>query len=234
VISQDDLDRFKKSPTNTRGSSAHFPDRSKLKSDNITPNTVVPASRLDAQRQLNEIPISKSDATQNNYKRSIKHRGIKLSKFLPILLIVVIFTGIVTFCMINKHSDPIPKQYRSNLSFSVYYPNKSKLPIGYSVNNKSYVNPVKNVLVYAIDYGANHLNVALQVKPSASALQEFVRVHLPLNKTVATTLGTATIGVLNNQAVASLPTSGNTWIIISGPTSVNQQKLIQVINSLIE
>jgi hypothetical protein len=243
MITQDDLNRFKRANDGQRHRSNTFqrptptrvvraPVRQLARPNIIVLNTQTKPALLDpadnAQMQ--------SESLTTKTKSKAKHRNLKISVSLLIILVLIAVGGFVYYsekpAKKTMTINPIPSYYRSSVDFPVYYPLPSKLPNGYTLASRSYTLPAKNVLVYAINYAnGQHIDVSLQNKPSVTALSEFVRVHIPLHTVDNTSIGQATIGVLNNQTVASLPTNTGTWIITSAPININQLQLERVLGS---
>jgi len=136
---------------------------------------------------------------------------------------------------VSSHQiDPIPTIIRNSVTFPVYYPDQQKLPTGYTLNLNSFGSPQKGVVVYTVTYGLNKkLIFTLQPKPSDNDLHTFYQNQVPLHFTWHTKVGTAIVGVLRQQTFVSLPTTNdNAWILITGPTDVNQNQLKQVIQAI--
>jgi hypothetical protein len=242
MITQDDLDRFKRPNEGQRHRSSTFQRpitrvvRAPVR-QSARPNTLI----LDTQNKSSSLnPVenarAQSKSLNNRLKLKHKHHRLKVSISLLIILVLAAVGGFVYYhskpVKKNVSINPIPNSYRSSVDFPVYYPVPSKLPEGYTLASKSYTIPATDVLVYAINYGdGQHIDVSLQNKPSVTALSEFVKIHIPLHSTDITPVGQATIGVLNNQSVTSLPTDTNTWIITSAPVNINQDQLKQVLDS---
>ena len=128
--------------------------------------------------------------------------------------------------------DPVPLAIRQSVGFSVYYPDPAKLPAGYRLDMQSFSNN-SLVVVYDVTYSGNQrLVFSVQQKPAATAIQNFTAKRLPLHLTVTTGIGTAAIGVIGTQTVVSLPTSGNAWLLVTGPLNTDQGKLSQVLQAL--
>jgi flagellar basal body-associated protein FliL len=242
MLNRDDVDRFNKSK---EYSDARSRRNLRISPRRIRPNGPVINSRQASlevsqderfkQKALNNTTAKIDQNTpfvEANPGHNTKHKKKILILISMVIIIVALVIGGAMYSIRSRDSDPIPLSFQKAVSFKVYYPDISKLPMGYSIANNSYSLPAKNVLVYAINYSnGRHLDVSLQTKPSSTSLKEFISVHMPLNKTLKTPIGEATIGVINNQAVASLPTRSNTWIILSGPLQNNQAQLQQILIS---
>jgi hypothetical protein len=128
--------------------------------------------------------------------------------------------------------DPVPLAIRSSVNFTVYYPDPGKLPAGYTLNTQSFSGSGVAV-VYNVDYSGNQkLVFSVQEKPSSTAIQTFYANHLPLHTNVSTSVGTAAVGAIGSQAVVSLPTNGDAWIIVTTPSNINQSQLRQVLQAI--
>lgn len=130
-----------------------------------------------------------------------------------------------------KTADPLPSKIRNSVGFGLYYPSTSVLPSGYTLNTRSFSSN-KIAVVYTVNMPSGKLVFSQQQKPSTMTLQTFVAKYLPLHLTMVTSLGTADMGVIGSQTVISLPTNGNTWILITGPLNTNQAQLSRVLQSL--
>jgi hypothetical protein len=153
------------------------------------------------------------------------------------VILIVIAAGIGGWLYAHRYISPIPKSVQQSVTFPVYYPDKKKLPFGYTFNLKSFHNPRQNILLYAVDYGVGKkVVVSLQKKPSNDTINNFYTFTIPLTIQVKTTLGEARIGAAgeapNQKTIVSLPTSDGVWILATAPDNINQDQLTQVIKSL--
>lgn len=129
-------------------------------------------------------------------------------------------------------SSPVPANVRSSVPFPVYYPDAKKLPAGFTFDPTA-ITATNQVIVYTIKYTTGkQLAITEQVKPTDDQLKDFATKQLPLNTTVAIPAGTATIGAIGMQTVISLPTHDNTWLLITGPSSIKPAELKQFLQSL--
>jgi len=127
---------------------------------------------------------------------------------------------------------PIPKSEAKQLGFDIYYPSQKQLPAGYTLNMRSF-ETTNQVLIYSVSYGVNQKIIfSDQVKPSNSQIQAFYTRDLPLNTTLQTSVGLATIGAVNLETVVSIPTNTNSWLIITSPGSIKQNLLDSVLKSI--
>jgi hypothetical protein len=224
MISQDDYERFKR-----RGSSSHR-NQPRIPTEKTKPVELTQSPRQDESPLMIDRPIYRPNKEKRSFHLPYVPRLV-YAIAASLLLVIVIALGAIH--LLNKgNQGPIPSKYTSSVTFPVYYPLASKLPSGYYLNKASYSLPAKDVLVYSIDFSNNqHLDVSLQQQPSLFNLNQFIKQHMPLNNSISTTVGKATIGDVNNHTVVSLPTN-NTWIIVSGPINTSQTNLQQVLNSL--
>lgn len=153
-----------------------------------------------------------------------------------ILIVGVIWGGNLLYHRLSTHSqlssDPVPLTIRQDVGFSVYYPNPSKLPDGYTLDVHSFTNG-NQVVEYTVSSPNNQkLVFSVQPKPSDTEIQSFHKKNLPLHTTVTTPVGAAIVGAISHQAVASLPTSGDAWVIITAPANIDQGELSQVLQAI--
>jgi hypothetical protein len=172
-------------------------------------------------------------------------KGVK-KRWLPWLVVVLVIAVMATGAWLHwrhhqahtlpKPASPVPAVVSRAVSFPVYYPDRAKLPVGYTLDLNSFKTPVKNGVTYSVSYGNQKLVFSLQLKPSNNELESFKTNYIPLRIDYQTPIGLAEIGAYNNhgnvQTLISLPTKTNTWIIITGPYDTNQDKLKQVLSSL--
>jgi hypothetical protein len=166
-----------------------------------------------------------------------RNRGYK-KLFLYIVLILVI-AGVAAagwWYSTQRDTSPVPENIQKSVSFPVYYPDPKKLPVGYTLDASSFKNPVKDGITYNVNYGGGRLVFSVQPKPNDSELQNFASSYIPLNNQVQTSVGTAKIGAYDNhgalQTLVSLPTSSNSWLIITAPNKINQSDLKQVLKAI--
>lgn len=135
-------------------------------------------------------------------------------------IVVIAIIGGGFFYITGSNNSPVPSKLSKAVDFPVYYPDPKKLPNGYSLNEKSFKSPQSGVIVYAVSYGKGQkLVFSVQHKPSSDDLASFVKTYIPINRQVLTLAGTATVGAIGQQTVASLPTDTNAWIIVTGPAN---------------
>lgn len=157
------------------------------------------------------------------------------------ILLIGVGISIVSLCAVmyglryevkqSTHS-PIPASISQATPFSIFYPESTQLPKGYIFDTAS-LSASSQAIVYSVTYGqGKKIAFTLQKKPSENELKTFHANQIPLRNEVNVPIGTASIGVLNNQTLASLPTDKNSWLIITAPQDINQDDLRQVLKAL--
>jgi flagellar basal body-associated protein FliL len=153
-----------------------------------------------------------------------------------IIIIVMVAVGAILW-FINRQPAgtlpyPIAKSVAKQLGFDIYYPSQKLLPTGYALNRASF-EITNQVLIYSVSYGVTHKIIfSDQAKPTNAQIQAFYARNLPLNTTLLTGAGLATIGAINLQTVVSVPTNTNAWIIATAPGNINQNDLSRVMKSI--
>lgn len=190
------------------------------------PRVAAPPTPAEAQPVATPSPLSAPVTLTRS-------RGRRRKAIVASLVCSLIIAGSVGFILLRGQTaaNPIPARYRTAVDFPVYYPAAGKLPSGYKLNAASFSSPAANVIVYAIDYGDQHVAVSQQDKPASSDLQSFADGRIPLHTTQSTPVGQAMIGAIGNQSIVSLPTNSKTWIIVTAPYSINQSQLKQLLDS---
>lgn len=182
-------------------------------------------------------PEQKSPSKVIGRIQKSKTKVVALSRnrlvIIALVLLVIALTAIVLHFKNKKPVyDPVPISVRKSVNFDVYYPDPKKLPAGYTLNIKSF-EASNQAVVYSVSYGNNqHFVFTDQKEPSPTSIQGFYKAHMPLTISVNTNVGTAQIGVLNNETVVSLPTNTNAWILMTAPLNASQQAVRQVIGSM--
>ncbi|HSX18343.1 MAG TPA: hypothetical protein VLE51_03240 [Candidatus Saccharimonadales bacterium] len=168
-----------------------------------------------------------------NPKHVSHFRKKKLVAVIAVLGIVLILVVVGAWLYGQKSASPVPKNIKNAVSFPIYYPDQKKLPAGYILDTKSFANPVKNGVSYAVNYGnGQKLIFSVQPKPSDNELQSFYGNYIPLRIDIQIPNGQAEIGTYHNQTLVSLPVINGPWIIITGPQNTNQSQLKQVLSAL--
>jgi len=162
----------------------------------------------------------------------------KILKWPYILLgvgVIIIVAALSVWLMTKQPSGtlpyPIPKSEANGLGFDIYYPSQKLLPAGYTLDKGSFV-ITNQVLIYSISYGNQKIIFSDQMKPSSTQIQAFYTKILPLNTTIQTNIGLATIGAVNLRTVVSIPTNTNAWLIASTAGKINQNVLDNVLKSI--
>lgn len=129
--------------------------------------------------------------------------------------------------------NPVPATVMAAVDYKVYYPDTTKLPTGYTLDEHSFNVLVKNGIAYTVSYESGKKIVfSLQTKPADDELASFRSNYIPLRTDFQTPLGQAQIGAYHSQTLVSLPLLDGPWIVITAPPDINQDQLKQVINSL--
>jgi len=152
------------------------------------------------------------------------------------IVVTIAVIGLIVAVITRQPSGtlpyPIAKSAAKQLGFDIYYPNQKLLPSGYVLNTRSF-DTSNQVLIYSVSYGNNQKIVfSDQAKPTNTQVQAFYAKNLPLNTSLQTKIGVATIGAINTQTVISIPTSTNAWLIATASGNINQQALDQVLESI--
>jgi hypothetical protein len=177
--------------------------------------------------------------TTNNSGRTRKKNRSKLPTIILSVLGILIMLGGVAggWLFLHREISPIPKSLRNSVNFTVYYPDPKKLPTGYSLNVSSFQIAQKNGVLYYVTYdGDKKIAFSVQEKISDVDLQSFYTNYMPLHQDFATPAGKAQIGASSSsgaeKTLVSLPTNTNTWLLITAPLDINQDKLKQVLSSI--
>lgn len=173
-----------------------------------------------------------------NRDESLK-RSRKISRWFYVslgLVFVAIITGVVLWFITRQPAGtlpyPIPTSQAMQLGFDIYYPSQKLLPKGYTLTKGSFVTS-NQVLLYSV-MGPNNQRLAFsdQAKPTADQLLSFINNNIPLNTTLNAKIGMANISAIKSKTVVSLPTNTNAWLIITGPSTINQSILDDVLKSI--
>ena len=149
-----------------------------------------------------------------------------------VIVIIVLVIWLVTRQPSGTLPYPIPRSEAKQLGFDIYYPSQKLLPSGYSLNKSSF-EATNQVLIYSVSYGNGHKIVfSDQAKPTSTQIEAFYTRNLPLNTTLQTNIGLATMGAISDENVVSIPTNTNAWLIVTAPSDINQGSLDQVIKSV--
>lgn len=153
-----------------------------------------------------------------------------------VAIVIIVIVGSVIWFATRQPSGtlpyPIPKSEAKQLGFDIYYPSQKLLPAGYTLNAGSF-DTTNQVLIYSVSYGANQKIIfSDQAKPNSNQILQFVNDNIPLNTSLETNVGLATIGAIKTRAVISMPSNTDTWLIITAPGTINQAILNQVLKSI--
>jgi hypothetical protein len=152
-------------------------------------------------------------------------------KLMVLMLIAVCLVGVGAFMVVtrlNRH-DPLPANIKCQANFPLYYP--TKVPAGFRFDEAAY-DPETHVVTY--DYSTvdgNKVYFSLQPKPAHFNFNDFNKKQISGGSQVSTSIGTATVGVLQKQTVSSLVTD-KTWILIGAGGKINISQLTQISQSM--
>jgi hypothetical protein len=179
--------------------------------------------------------VEESDQSKSRNRWNISKKFL----FVASTLILIAMLGL-TLLVDHQKSDqsvvsPVPQNLTTSVSFPIYYPDPQKLPAGYSLDKTSFTSPTKNVVLYTVNYGQNKkLIFSLQPRPSDNDLKNFNTQRIPIHIEFQSNLGNAELGIIGNQAIVSLPTNDNLWIIVTGPQNLTEKQVAPVLNDLIK
>jgi len=156
--------------------------------------------------------------------------------WLTIVAVLLIAAGGGLWLYLNRYTGPIPADIRAKAHFDLYYPDPAKLPKGYWLDTKSfkYISDGPAV-IYSVRYGnGQKLVFSVQPKPQGKQIEQFAKTQIPLHLETSTPVGKALIGAIKDRSVNSLPTSGNSWVIVTGPINTDQERLKQTLKALVK
>jgi hypothetical protein len=153
------------------------------------------------------------------------------SRTIFLVLLALVSIGVFAF-QSAKYMSPVPESVSKQVAFTIYYPDQRKLPSGYTLD-VSTIRAASKVILYSVN-GPKGLIVhfSVQQKLTDSQIQTFYQTNLKMHTDISTSVGTARIGIAQNQSVASLPTTGNAWVVLTSPSTINRAELIQIIRSI--
>jgi hypothetical protein len=135
----------------------------------------------------------------------------------------------------NRHltskKSPVPESIRNAAGYPISYPDPAKIPASFRLDATSFTS-TEGATIYAIYRGSEKLIFSEQAKPNDSVIQDFNTKQIPLHTTFKTAIGMATLGAINNQQVASIPTD-TSWIIVTGPGDLTQADLKDLLDSFV-
>jgi hypothetical protein len=170
-----------------------------------------------------------TDVAQSKPKLYAKR---KIWIIFAISLLLVIALVLLTLWLRNREPAFFPKEVRQSVAFDLYYPNEKKLPQGFALDRAS-ISTSSQVVLYSVNYGNNQrIAFTIQKKPPEKKLKSFYDQQLSKARELTTDIGTASLATLNEQSFASLPTKGNSWIIVTAPKNINQDHFRQAIETL--
>ncbi len=150
-----------------------------------------------------------------------------------VLAIAIAIAGVGAWLWLAPH-DPVPGDVKHAVAFPVYYPQQSKLPAGYTLDTKSFT-ASDQAVIYAINYGSGQkITVSVQKRPSDNNLANFYKHSIPIHSDVLTMIGKAAVGAVGEQTMVSLPTNDRSWLIITGPATIDRDQLTQVLQSIVK
>jgi hypothetical protein len=150
-------------------------------------------------------------------------------KLLIIPVAIVVIAGTAILFTRGSQPDPIPADIKQQADFTLYYP--KKLPADFHFDEAKY-DASSRVVTY--DYSTkegNKLYFSLQPKPSGFNFDDFDKKQLSGAHQTDTPIGTATIGILQQETVSSV-VADKTWVLISGGEKISLDQLEQVSKSL--
>ena len=178
-------------------------------------------------------PFGRPRAAKQLVRKLLDNRWFRLGVVVGIIALVTAGIAIQP----SHINNPVPKNIRSSVPYTVYYPDPQKLPPGFSLVANSFRSPQAGVIVFTVAYGHGQ-NLVFSEQPMASSatLLEFINHYIPLHTTFNTPLGSAQLGAYNNngalRSVVNLPIIHGPWIIVTAPANINQFDLKQVIVAL--
>jgi hypothetical protein len=126
-------------------------------------------------------------------------------------------------------TNPLPRTVRKQASYTLYYP--AKLPAGYSFD-QSTARFADGVVTYSLSGpGGHNVLVSEQSPPGDFDVENFNAAQIKERTTIQTPNGTAYVGTVESNRVASQVSQG-TWILITGPKDVTADSIGAIISSL--
>jgi hypothetical protein len=152
---------------------------------------------------------------------------------LIIIPVVLLVGGVLALLWWMPH-DPVPSNVKKAVAFPVYYPLQSKLPDGYTLDTSSF-RASDQAVVYTISYGQNQKIVTtVQKRPDDNELANFYKNTIPIHRDVLTLVGKAAVGAIGDQTFVSLPTDDTSWLILTGPSTIDRDQLDAVLKSIVK
>ena len=145
------------------------------------------------------------------------------------LMAVVIIVVILGLFLHGRSHDPLPAAIKKEANFTLYYP--KQLPPGFHFDEAKY-DPSTKVVTYDYTNSAgNKIYFSLQPKPANFNFDAFNKKQLSGAHQIDTPVGTATIGILEQETVSSVVTD-KTWLLIGAGEKVSLDQLEQASKSL--
>lgn len=154
---------------------------------------------------------------------------------LAIVLVLLIVAGVGLWAYTQRYTGPFPADIRAKANFDLYYPDSAKLPPGYSLDKSSFTYAAEGpAVLYSVKFDDDQKWVfSIQPKPDSDAMEQFLKTQIPLHLETITPVGRAYLGAIKEKSVNSLPTDGNSWIIVTGPIDHDQEKLKLMLKALV-
>ncbi len=147
-----------------------------------------------------------------------------------ILSIVILSAGLI-YIHQNENKSPVPATIADNLKYTLYYPAPNKMPAGYILDKKSFIQQ-EGAVIYVVNHGSDKIIFSVQAKPDNKIIQDFEAKQIPLHTSVSTSLGTALIGAIGGKTIISLATNTNSWLLVTAPDGIDQGVIVSLLNAL--
>lgn len=153
------------------------------------------------------------------------------------LLVAIVMAGGITFFVQRMaNGSPVSSDVQKAVTFPVYYPRQSKLPVGYQLDDTSFRLADTGVVIYSVQVRGQQLVFSEQQTPEGSVIDKFTSSYIPLHNTITTDRGKAAIGAAgqgsNLKTIVSLPITHGPWLIITAPANTKQSDVQQILQSL--
>lgn len=169
-------------------------------------------------------------------RRRFSRKKLNILVLVLILLVIIVSGSIYGYRHYKNNQKaliPLSQVILHSVDFTIYYPDAKQLPKNYYLDYSSFSSNGEAVLFNVTGPNNQKLVFSIQKKPPSADIQTFVFHNIPLHNTVNTNIGQAAVGVLNKQTFVSLPTDGNSWIIMTAPLSISQNDIGQILKSLV-
>lgn len=172
-----------------------------------------------------------------NHRHTSNQRLVGRREALILLTIVLIGAAVWRLSSANTLNSPVPASIRGAVSFPVFYPDQRKLPPGYTLDSSSFRQAQAGVIIYSVLHKNNQrVSFSEQEQPAGSVIEDFTKKYMPIHVSMGTDLGQAEIGAYgkppNMRTLASLPINHGPWLIATAPSSISQNDMKQIIQSL--